>query len=165
MSRVVRAAMPPGYLGFNSPLAFKVRQYGVIRVAPSASLSPAAWAAIQAKMPVVMGQPTAAPCLRAMMSRRAAMVARLPLGTCRISSSTSRGAGMAQVAPPRRAARCSIARHHLGQILVVGELFAPGLAATQRAPRPGGAGFLRGAHDVETRRDPGNMTTFWYQPR
>jgi hypothetical protein len=36
-----------------------------MRFAPSAVASAAAWAAIQAKMPVVIGQPMVAPCLRA----------------------------------------------------------------------------------------------------
>jgi len=41
----------------SSPLPLSVRQYGVMSCLPSASSSPAARAAMPAKMPVVMGQP------------------------------------------------------------------------------------------------------------
>src|SRR5579884_1135883 len=94
--------MPPGYLGFNSPRALRVRQNGVMRACLAASDSAAAWAAIQAKMPVAIGQQIVAPCRRASTFLIWSIVVSFPLGTRRISSSTSRGAGMTQVPAPHR---------------------------------------------------------------
>jgi hypothetical protein len=56
----------------------------------------------QKKMPVVMGQLMVAPCFRASVFRNPSIVVSLPRGTRRISSSTSRGAGMTNVPSPQR---------------------------------------------------------------
>lgn len=69
---------PPGYFSFIIPPAFSVRQYGVIFFLPSATSSSAAPAAIQAKIPVVIGQLIVAQCFRASLSRIWFMVISLP---------------------------------------------------------------------------------------
>jgi hypothetical protein len=89
-------------LAFSSPPVFSVRQYGVIRRAPSASASSAACAAIQAKIPVVIGQAIVAPCFFASAFRRASIVVSLPSLTFFIAASTSRGAGITNVPRPHR---------------------------------------------------------------
>src|SRR6266567_4561732 len=73
-----------------------------MRLAPSASASAAAWAAIHEKMPVVMGQANVTLCLAASAARSSLMVTRRPFGTVFISSSTSTGAGMTIVPSPQR---------------------------------------------------------------
>jgi len=60
-------------------------------------------AAIQAKIPVVRGQPIVASCFLARCSRISLIVTTRPLGTFRIASSTSRGAGTTTVPRPHRA--------------------------------------------------------------
>ncbi len=94
--------MPPGYFRFSSPPVFKVRQNGVVDFWPADSASAAAWAAIQAKMPVVIGQAIVAPWRRASALRNSSIVVSLPFFTRRISPSTSRGAGMTNVPLPQR---------------------------------------------------------------
>src|SRR5207237_965115 len=86
-SRSRRSSMPPGYFGFTSPPVLSVRQYGVMRLAPAASASAAAWAAIQAKIPVVIGQAIVAPCFAARVLRISSMVMSFPLGTRLMSGS------------------------------------------------------------------------------
>src|SRR5208282_1926778 len=93
---------PPGYLGFNSPPVLSVRQKGVMRLAPAASASAAACAAIHEKIPVVMGQAKSVLCFLASALRSSLIVTTRPLGTCFISASTSRGAGMTNVPVPQR---------------------------------------------------------------
>jgi hypothetical protein len=94
-------ATPPGYLGLISPVDFKVRHHGVKRFFPSAAASSAAWAAIYAKMPVVIGQAIVARCLRASRLRISSMVITLPRGTRRMIRSTSIGAAMTNVPSPQ----------------------------------------------------------------
>src|SRR5215472_6591682 len=69
---------------------------------PSAAASSAAFAAIQAKMPVVMGQPIVARCLFAREERIWLIVVRRPGGTRFISQSTSFGEGITTVPLPQR---------------------------------------------------------------
>src|SRR3954470_10421195 len=57
---------------------------------------------MQAKMPVVIGQPIVAPCFRAIAARNSFVVTSRPRGTCRIRASISVGAGMAHVPVPHR---------------------------------------------------------------
>ena len=57
---------------------------------------------MQAKMPVVIGQPMVAPCFRAIAARNSLVVTSRPRGTCRIRASISAGAGMAHVPVPQR---------------------------------------------------------------
>src|SRR5947209_1978174 len=71
-------------------------------VSPSAAASSAACAAIQAKMPVVIGQPMVAPCFLATTARISLIVISFPSGTRLMMASTSRGAGMATVPLPQR---------------------------------------------------------------
>src|SRR5262249_21060126 len=110
--------MPPGYLGFNSPSALSVRHHGVKRFLPSAWASAAAWAAIHAKIPVVMGQATSTPCLRASAARSWPMVVNLPLVTCRIKASTSIGAGTTSVPWPHLLLILPVMRPTLGNRLL-----------------------------------------------
>src|SRR5215471_21284622 len=100
---LARAGIPPGYFSLSWPPSFRVRQYGVILLEPSAAASSAALAAIQAKIPVVMGQPIVARCLLAREERIWLMVVRRPRGTRLISASTSLGEGMTTVPLPQRA--------------------------------------------------------------
>jgi hypothetical protein len=74
----------------------------VIFFFPSAASSSAAWAAIQAKMPVVIGQQTFTPCFAASSLRMSVMVMSLPWGMRFMIASTSSGAGMTIVPRPQR---------------------------------------------------------------
>src|SRR5882762_5052730 len=94
--------MPPGYLGFNSPPERRVRQYGVTRPPLARAASAAAFAAIQAKIPVVIGQPIVTLCLDASSARISLIVISFPFGTLRMISSTSLGAGITIVPTPQR---------------------------------------------------------------
>src|SRR5262249_23126948 len=71
-------------------------------VSPARAASSAAWAAIQAKIPEVIGQPTVALCFLATRARISLIVITFPAGTFRMMASTSRGAGMAHVPFPQR---------------------------------------------------------------
>src|SRR5579871_5551573 len=71
-------------------------------VSPSAVDSSAAWAAIHAKIPVVIGQPIVAPCFLARRVRMSLIVMTLPRGTRFMMASTSRGEGMTTVPVPQR---------------------------------------------------------------
>src|SRR5215469_34673 len=73
-----------------------------MRFAPLASASSAACAAIQEKIPVVIGQANVALCLVANATRSSLMVASFHLGTCFINASTSSGAGTTIVPSPQR---------------------------------------------------------------
>src|SRR5687767_4471988 len=73
-----------------------------MRFAPAAAASSAALAAIQAKMPVVMGQAMVVPCFLARAARSSLMLVSLPLGTLSMSSLTSIGAGTTKVPVPQR---------------------------------------------------------------
>src|SRR5215472_11527137 len=73
-----------------------------MRLLPPASASSAACAAIQEKIPVVIGQANVALCLAANAARSSFMVASFPFGTCFINASTSSGAGMTIVPSPQR---------------------------------------------------------------
>src|SRR5688572_9519442 len=73
-----------------------------MRLAPAAAASSAALAAIQAKMPVVMGQAMVVPCFLAKAARSSLMLVSLPLGTLSMSSLTSMGAGTTKVPVPQR---------------------------------------------------------------
>src|SRR5437660_8846256 len=95
-------AIPPGYLGFNSPPERSVRQYGVMRPPPARAASAAAFAATHAKIPVLIGQPMVTLCLEARRARISLMVISFPLGTLRMISSTSVGDGITIVPAPQR---------------------------------------------------------------
>ena len=101
-------AIPPGYFGFNSPPVFKVRQYGLATCFrlwtdnAAAASSAAAWAAIQAKIPVVIGQQTSTRCFFAKAERISLIVINFPFGTRRIIASTSNGAGITIMPVPQR---------------------------------------------------------------
>lgn len=69
-------------------------------VSPFCFRSSAAWAAIQAKMPVVMGQPMVALCFLARAARISLIVPSFPAGILLIISSTSMGAGITTVPVP-----------------------------------------------------------------
>src|SRR6478736_3357159 len=73
-----------------------------MRLAPSASASAAACAAIHEKIPVVMGQAKPALCFFARAARSSLIVTRRPFGTWRINASISRGAGMTIGPVPQR---------------------------------------------------------------
>src|SRR4030095_3089283 len=103
-NRAESAGIPPGYFGFSSPFAFSVRQYGVISASPALAASSAAYAAIQAKIPVVIGHAIVVPCLAASAASRFSIVVNFPRGTLRIRASTSCGAGITIVPLPKRAA-------------------------------------------------------------
>src|SRR5262245_11675581 len=94
--------MPPGYLGFSSPPDFNVRQYGVMFFAPAAAASSAACAAIQAEMPVVMGQAISVLCFFARAALISLIVISRPFGTVFMIASTCFGAGMTIVPVPQR---------------------------------------------------------------
>src|SRR5256885_17252966 len=74
-----------------------------MRVPPIRAASAAAFAAIQAKIPVVIGQPMVTLCLEARSARISLMVMSFPLGTFCMSASTSVGAGITIVPVPQRA--------------------------------------------------------------
>jgi hypothetical protein len=69
---------PPGYFGLSSPPTLSVRQYGVASSPPARSVSSAACAAIQAKMPVVIGHAMVVPCFVASAVRSSFTVVTLP---------------------------------------------------------------------------------------
>lgn len=81
------ASTPPGYFGFNSPLALSVLQYGV-----SFSLRwKLAYAAMETKIPAVIGSVKSAPLSFAKYSRISTIVMTLPYGTKLITLSYSIG--------------------------------------------------------------------------
>ena len=110
--------MPPGYLGFISPSDFRVLQKGVTLVLPSFSSSWAAWAAIIANIPVVIGQPIVAPCLFARVLRISLRVISFPFVTCFIISLTSIGAGITMVPVPHLVLILSVIGSTLGNSLL-----------------------------------------------
>src|SRR5262249_38484925 len=71
-------------------------------LSPARAASSAACAAIQAKIPAVIGQPMVALCFLATIRRVPLIVVDFLCGTLRMMASTSRGAGMAQVPLPQR---------------------------------------------------------------
>src|SRR3972149_2592406 len=84
---------------------------------PFCFCSSAALAAIQANMPVVMGQPIVAWCFLARAARISFMVVTLPLGVFLIISSTSTGAGITTVPFPQRLLIFSVIFSTLGKPL------------------------------------------------
>ena len=94
------ASMPPGYFGMICPSLLSVRQCGVMRLRPCCANSPAAYAAIHEKMPVVIGQVKSVLCFSASAVRSLLMVVSLPFGTFFISASTSSGAGITKPPSP-----------------------------------------------------------------
>jgi len=78
--------------------------------------SSAALAAIQAKIPVVMGQPIVAWCLVARAWRISFIVVSLPLGTFLINWSTSTGAGITTVPGPHFFAQSTLITSTLGSL-------------------------------------------------
>src|ERR1017187_5111177 len=88
-----------------------------MRLAPSATASAAAWAAIHEKMPVVIGQAKSVLCLLASALRSSLMVTTRPLGTCFIKASTSSGAGMTNVPVPQRLDNLQVTLQTLGRPL------------------------------------------------
>src|SRR5262249_45678175 len=75
-------------------------------------------AAIQAKIPVVIGQPMVAPCLAASRLRISLIVISLPAGTFFMTKSTSIGAGITTVPLPQRRLILSVIRSTLGRSLL-----------------------------------------------
>jgi hypothetical protein len=73
-----------------------------MRFIPLAASSSAACAAIQAKMPVVMGQAMSTLCFFARVARISLMVMSFPRGTFFMIASTSTGAGITIVPSPQR---------------------------------------------------------------
>jgi ABC-type transport system involved in cytochrome c biogenesis permease component len=90
----------------------------VMSVSPPCYRSSAAWAATQAKMPVVMGQPIVALCFLASAKRMSLIVMSFPAGTFLISSSTSIGAGITTVPVPQRLLILSVIFSTLGSPLL-----------------------------------------------
>ena len=94
------ASMPPGYFGMICPSLLSVRHYGVMRLRPCCANSTAAYAAIQEKMPVLIGQVKSVFCFFASAVRSSLMEVSLPFGTFFISASTSSGAGITKPPSP-----------------------------------------------------------------
>ena len=84
----------------------------------SAAASAAALAAIQAKMPVVIGQQTSTPCCFASAARISLMVINFPFGTRRMMASTSSGAGTTMVPVPQRFVMRPVMRPVFGKPLL-----------------------------------------------
>src|SRR3972149_5721230 len=84
---------------------------------PFCFCSSAALAAIQANMPMVMGQPIVALCFLASAARISFMVVTLPVGIFLIISSTSTGAGITTVPFPQRLLIFSVIFSTLGNPL------------------------------------------------
>src|SRR5436190_4441024 len=89
--------MPPGYFSLSCPPVLSVRQYGFFP-----RVSSAACAAIQAKIPVVIGHAMFTSCFFARAARSSAIVTNFPFGTRFINSSTSSGLGITIVPVPQR---------------------------------------------------------------
>ncbi len=78
-------------------------------------------------MPVVIGQQTFTRCFFASAARISLIVISLPLGTRRMTASTSSGAGITIVPRPQRGHAAGNAAD-FGQAFVVGQFFAPRFA-------------------------------------
>ena len=94
-------------------------------LSPLCFRSSAALAAIQAKMPVVMGQPIVALCFLARAARMSLIVMSFPVGTVLIISSTSIGAGITTVPVPQLFAHFIGDFLNFGKTFVVIQLFDP----------------------------------------
>ena len=124
-----------GYLEFNSPFDFNVRQYGVIFFFPFCLTFLLLHLQKSMQISPVIGQLIVALYLSAIISRILFIVMSFPLGTCLIISSTSLGKGIAQVPDPHLFALFFSYFNYCWKTLIIVKLFLPCFPFIHNTPR------------------------------